>query len=123
MTPAAAELLRVLRAQGATTRERAITDARLATLTSLSPREISDVAAELLAAGHLVLSETRRPFGRWLLLPGADLEPAEHYAESLAGRAAEIFRRRDLVLKCIEDRRMQAAQADRRGQLVLFSGG
>jgi hypothetical protein len=86
---------------------------------SLRRREVIDLAAELLAHGHLVIAscDGARP-GRFLLTSGDDLAPAYSYLKSLRHRALMIFRRyRDLkrALRLAESHR----SPDSRGQLCL----
>lgn len=71
------------------------TDADLAGATGLPERDIVDLAAELLAAGYLVLADGR---GRWLGTPAE----ARGYIESLGRRAKMILIRRRAVRRAAE---------------------
>ena len=103
-------------------RDRACTHARIAAALRIPQRIVSDLAGELLDAGHLAIAETGSPPGLWLLPKhptDTELEAARHYLDSLRARAVEILKRRRAVKRAIE-----TVEAGRRrepsGQFRLF---
>lgn len=93
----ARRLLDTLRMAGATSQDRALTDAILAERMQVDVRHVVDAAHELLAAGRLVLAGPR---GRWL---GTEAEATE-YVASLRRRAKRILLRCRSVRRAIQRR-------------------
>lgn len=108
----AIRLLAALRQTDATRASRAVTDRRLAVLMDAHPRVVIDAAAELLAAGYLVLAGGR---GRWI----GSLAEARHYERALRGRGLRVLRRRKLLRAAIRRNELRQARDDR-GQLTLL---
>lgn len=102
LSTGAAALLGALRRYGPTPQ----TDARLAPLIGVAPRDVIDCARELLDAGFLVLADGR---GRWLGTPAEALR----YDAQLGRRARLILTRRRAVRHALR----------RRGQGNLFPEG
>lgn len=119
LSPRAQTLLAALMRLGAFDAANAVTDARLATETRISERDIIDVRLELLTAGHLVVSLVEQPFGSFLDAGGNVSPDAVKYLDTLRGRALAIFKRYSAVKRCIENRRATAKPMDDRGQGTL----
>jgi len=97
----AGALLAYLRAR-ANRREDAKTDKVIARALRCHVREVIDLADDLIRAGHLVIAETRKPCGRWILEHvTADVAAAQRYDAALKQRAARIFARRRNVRRLV----------------------
>lgn len=94
-------LLRLLK-RHATERRNAITDATIAHMIGVDPRQVIKLAGELIEVGHLVVAETTDPPGRWLVSRAEDLHYARHYSNVLGHRGVENWRRRSAVRRAIE---------------------
>ncbi len=114
----ATRLLRLLK-RHATERRNAITDATIAHMIGVDPRQVIKLAGELLEAGHLVVAETTEPPGRWLISRAEDLHYARHYAAVLGHRAVANGRRCSTVRRLVEQ--LAASEgAEVNGQRWLF---
>lgn len=121
LSPSAARLLDVLR-RLCHRRDAAQSDAWLADRIGVSPREVIDLADELLRAGWAVIAETREPYGRWLVTESAQLADAHRYRQSLRHRGVQILLRARAVRCAIEATsiRLRTAPDQATGQGYLF---
>lgn len=117
----AIKVLAALDARDAYSPARAVTDEKLAAMTGFAERDIIDLTGALLAAGLLIVASTKKPYGRYVVLP-ADAEgmkAARAYQESLRARAAAIHGREGATGKAIALYDQHARPADSTGQLAL----
>jgi len=96
-----------------------VTDDILGHRLGTHPRNVINIAGELLAAGHLILASCDNwAGGRYLLRPGDDLRPAYEHRDALRKRARKILLRRRNLIRAI--RRAEALhEPETDGQLHL----
>ena len=118
-------LLAVLVGRRATSAAAAITDKLLAEYVAtdemrISERTIIDLAGELTEAGFCCCAQTVPPYGRWIVLPDGDLEPARKYQADLNDRARKIHKRAGDLRRSIELYEQHARPAESTGQLQFL---